>query len=237
MPSLPEYRSRFPDLAGPLGDLYEVHGAIGTDPTGRATTQAGAGSTSAYPAWPDPGWPVLDGYEVVDVLGSGGMGIVYRARDLRHGVTVAVKTMRQVEAAAVCRFKQEFRALLDVSHPNLVTLYELISNGRQWFIVMEYVDGVGFLDDVRGAARPAGGDVSPSAWGLEPSTVDFPRRRPSHHRRPRASDGPPHRPSLPWRQSGRPGVSGSAGRCGGSPAGLRRSTRRAGCTATSSRRT
>jgi serine/threonine protein kinase len=111
---------------------------------------------------------------VVDVLGSGGMGIVYRARDLRHGVTVAVKTMRQVDAAAVSRFKQEFRALLDVSHPNLVTLYELISDGRQWFIVMEYVDGVGFLDHVRGAARPAGGDVSPSAWGLAPSTVDFP---------------------------------------------------------------
>ena len=101
VPSLPEYRSRFPDLAGPLGDLFEVHGAIGADPTGCATIRAGAGSTSAYPAWPDPGWPALDGYEVVDVLGSGGMGIVYRARDRRHGVTVAVKTMRQVDAAAV----------------------------------------------------------------------------------------------------------------------------------------
>ena len=174
VPSLPEYRARFPDLAGPLGDLFEVHGAIGADPTGCATTRAGAGSTSACPAWPDPGWPALDGYEVVDVLGSGGMGIVYRARDLRHGVTVAVKTMRQVDAAAVSRFKQEFRALLDVSHPNLVTLYELISDGRQWFIVMEYVDGVSFLDHVRGAARPAGGGVSPSTWGLVPSTVDFP---------------------------------------------------------------
>ena len=154
-------------LRGPRGDR-------GRCPPGRATTRSGAGSTSAYPAWPDPGWPALDGYEMVDVLGSGGMGIVYRARDLRHGVTVAVKTMRQVDAAAVYRFKQEFRALLDVSHPNLVTLHELISDGRRWFIVMEYIDGVTFWTTYAARSRPAGGDVSPSAWGLAPSTVDFP---------------------------------------------------------------
>jgi len=173
-PALAEYRARFPDLAGPLGDLFEVHGALeaepsagpsappwsGVDPnaTDRAPpsrhSPARSGPGAAAGAGAGAGWPALDGYEIVGVLGSGGMGVVYRARDLRRGVTVAVKTMRQADAAAVARFKQEFRALLDVSHPNLVALHQLISDGRQWFIVMEYVEGVTFLDHVRGGAAP-----------------------------------------------------------------------------------
>lgn len=101
-------------------------------------------------------WPILDGYDVVDVLGRGGMGVVYRARDRNRGVDVAVKTMQRVDPGAIYRFKQEFRTLLDVSHPNLITLYELISDGRSWFIVMELLDAVDFLEYVRRGARPKG---------------------------------------------------------------------------------
>ena len=167
-PELSEFQARFPDLAGPLADLFEVHRAIG--PAGEGS---GTGSTANSPAPPslsprseasDDGWPVLEGYQVVGVLGGGGMGVVYRARDLRRGVTVAVKTMRQVDAASIYRFKQEFRALLDVSHPNLVTLHELISDGRSWFIVMEYIDGDTLLDYVRGPSVPA---RPPSAAGAD----------------------------------------------------------------------
>ncbi|MHC5544753.1 protein kinase domain-containing protein, partial [Singulisphaera rosea] len=101
-------------------------------------------------------WPILDGYDIVDVLGRGGMGVVYRARDRNRGVDVAVKTMQRVDPGAIYRFKQEFRTLLDVSHPNLITLYELISDGRSWFIVMELLDAVDFLEYVRRGSRPMG---------------------------------------------------------------------------------
>jgi serine/threonine protein kinase/tetratricopeptide (TPR) repeat protein len=73
------------------------------------------------------------------------MGHVDLAYDKVRGIRVAVKTLNRVDASGIYRFKREFRALADVSHPNLVELYELFSEGRQWFFSMEYVEGQDFL--------------------------------------------------------------------------------------------
>jgi serine/threonine protein kinase len=78
-------------------------------------------------------------------VGAGGMGVVHRARDLDRGEVVALKTMVRVEPEALLRFKKEFRALADISHPNVVQLYELFSEGEQWFFTMELLDGVDLL--------------------------------------------------------------------------------------------
>ena len=85
-------------------------------------------------------------------IGAGGMGIVYEAWDREREQTVALKKLLGTDATAIVRLKNEFRALADVVHPNLVRLYELVGEEGDWFFTMELVDGVDFLSYVRGRA-------------------------------------------------------------------------------------
>ena len=79
----------------------------------------------------------------------------FRARDRTTGAEVALKTLTRVEAEGIVLFKREFRSLADLSHPNLVGLYELVADGDLWFFTMELVRGVDFLRHVWGMPRPA----------------------------------------------------------------------------------
>jgi eukaryotic-like serine/threonine-protein kinase len=98
-----------------------------------------------------PGDVLLNRYRVVSSLGRGGMGEVYAVDDLDQGRRVALKTIRGGAnyAQALYRFKQEFRSLADLQHPNLIRLYDLVSDGQSWMFTMELVDGVNFLQYVR----------------------------------------------------------------------------------------
>ncbi|MFP2959197.1 serine/threonine-protein kinase [Myxococcus sp. 1LA] len=77
-------------------------------------------------------------------LGEGGFGTVYEALDTRRGAAVALKLLRRVDAHALLLFKQEFRALAGLTHPNLVQLYELFSEADAWFFTMERLRGARF---------------------------------------------------------------------------------------------
>ena len=65
-------------------------------------------------------------YQPVRRLGAGGMGIVYEVFDRERGEHVALKTLSRVDPAGIYDLKKEFRALADVRHPNVVTLYEMV---------------------------------------------------------------------------------------------------------------
>ncbi len=90
-----------------------------------------------------------DRYVVIERLGGGGMGEVFLVHDRERNVDVALKLLRHADPTALYRFKQEFRALADLSHPNLVEFHELVAWQDQWFLTMDYIDGVNFLTYVR----------------------------------------------------------------------------------------
>ena len=101
-------------------------------------------------------------------LGEGGMGVVYRAVDRDSMLPVALKTMSRVEPSALLRFKNEFRALADLSHPNLVQLYELVSAGGHWFFTMELLDGVDFMSWLHA------GEPAQAERGRAPTWIEHP---------------------------------------------------------------
>jgi hypothetical protein len=88
---------------------------------------------------------VLQGrYEIVDEIGRGGYSVVYRARDQRVGSDVAIKLLVPPPAAARVareRLRREVQAVRQLSHPNIVTVFDVVDDGPWSFVVMELVDG------------------------------------------------------------------------------------------------
>src|SRR5262245_58275967 len=110
---------------------------------------------------PEPPFSLPPRFQLGRYLGEGGMGCVFQAVDQENGRSVAVKFLHSRHMESLALFKNEFRSLQDMHHPNLVQLGDLAGEGERWFFTMELVDGVHFLEYVRGPDENAGSATTP----------------------------------------------------------------------------
>jgi serine/threonine protein kinase/Flp pilus assembly protein TadD len=106
---------------------------------------------------PLPAGTRLGHYEILAMLGAGGMGEVYRGRDTRLSRDVAIKIIKPdflQSGDAVARFNREARAIASLNHPHIATLYELGESEGSRYLVMEYLQGESLASRLRKGAVP-----------------------------------------------------------------------------------
>ena len=115
-------------------------------------------------------------YEILECLGRGGMGVVYKARQKSLDRMVAIKILppeRVGEEKFFDRFATEAATLAKLSHPNIVTVHDFGETSGLFYIVMEYVDGVNLRDLLREGGSQAVDDALDRLLAGKPKGHDF----------------------------------------------------------------
>jgi tetratricopeptide (TPR) repeat protein len=105
-----------------------------------------------------PGFPRVTGFEVLEVLGAGGMGIVYKARQIRLDRLVALKMIRAGAGARpsdLARFEAEARAVAAIEHPNIIRIFEIGEYGGLPYFSLEFLAGGSLAKRIDGKPQPA----------------------------------------------------------------------------------
>lgn len=92
-----------------------------------------------------PGVFLQDRYEILEQIGSGGMSVVYKAKCHKLNRLVAIKVLKEEfssDSNFVSKFKMEAQAAAGLSHPNIVSVYDVIDEGKLHYIVMELIEGI-----------------------------------------------------------------------------------------------
>ena len=116
------------------------------------TMPQGEEATAMAPLSPEELAENFPQFEILECLGRGGMGVVYKARQKALERTVALKLLAgewQGDGGFAERFEKEAKTLAQMSHPNIVTIHDFGEAGGHYFIVMEFVDGVNLRDLLR----------------------------------------------------------------------------------------
>jgi WD40 repeat protein/serine/threonine protein kinase len=155
---LEEYQVRFPHLAAELKDQFDVHRAL-EGPPPMASTLPAEETPAARPVsnLVSP-LPYVAGYEILDRLGSGTFGVVYRARHLRLKRVVALKMVRDgahATADQLTRFQTEAEAVARLQHPNIIQIHEIGEHDGLPYLALEFVEGGSLAQRLDGTPQPA----------------------------------------------------------------------------------
>jgi serine/threonine-protein kinase len=128
-----------------------------TAPLGRAMSPTAQQQAAQQGVLIEPGRTFANRYDIKEVLGVGGMGMVYKAVDRELAETIAIKTLKSdfmaQDATALERFRGEIRLARKISHRNVVRTHDIGENGGVYYITMEFVEGTSLKDLIRSRGR------------------------------------------------------------------------------------
>ncbi|MEQ1828133.1 MAG: serine/threonine-protein kinase [Pirellula sp.] len=182
-----EFTQRFPDLQDELVKLFQVADAMSDADVLSSvhdfdTPFAGNVSTEEIEI-DEPILGVIGDYLLLEEVGRGGMGVVYRAHQRSLGRIVAVKTLSspdRLDQSELVRFQREAELASSLQHPNIVPIHEVGLSGGFPFFSMEYVEGGSLAEAIRN--RPFRPEVAAQLMSIVARAVDFAHSKGVVHR-------------------------------------------------------